>query len=91
MTKTTYTYTCKTCGKSSTVTCYGVFSPMAICLAPWPILLDNIIHHPKTRFSAMKSSIIHLGKTLLVFVLCLFHGTTYIFYPLYLLLNWFFG
>lgn len=74
MDKSTWCFTCKTCGKVSTVTCHGAFAPMAKHLAPWPILIDNLKHHQGLKLRALRLMAKEGVMFLLVGILCLFRS-----------------
>lgn len=87
--RTQYTYTCKICGRESRAVFPGVFAPLAEYWAFAKLFTHSIIHHRKAWcLKAWANAIVKLLCGVLCGILVLIHAATYVFYPLYMFLQW---
>lgn len=95
--KTTYTYTCKACGKQFSVSCPGILQLYPKPMAELGCTAHNIAKHRKEIgwkkwFRAIGRVFVLILELLVFTVLTLFVAATYVLYPLYLpLALWFEG
>lgn len=92
MDKTTFTYTCRVCGKQNKVKCIGILMPLAEPLAA----IQSFAHILKTHrrdvgwniwFKSLFRLFGKCVKLVLLTVLVALRAVMYVFYPVYLLLG----
>lgn len=92
MDKTTYTFTCGTCKKEFPIACYGLLQPLARPLAEiWSFSHIAIMHRAvlgwMTWLKVLGKLVKSMIKLLLLSVFTVIRAASFVFYPVYILLE----